>query len=162
MEQPVPVRVYADGVFDLFHFGHARILEQCKRAFPHVWLMVGVNTDADTHRLKGQTVLTYEERVQSVSHCRWVDEMIPDAPWVITKEFLDKHRIDYVAHDGAPYVSEGVEDIYAVPKRLGKFYATQRTPHISTTDVIDRILQRADLYRSRNATKTADLNRDRA
>ena len=34
--------------------------------------------------------------------CRWVDEVIPDAPWVITQEFLDKHRIDYVAHDSLP------------------------------------------------------------
>ncbi|KAL3637872.1 hypothetical protein CASFOL_018320 [Castilleja foliolosa] len=25
---------------------------------------------------------------------RWVDEVIPDAPWVINQEFLDKHDID--------------------------------------------------------------------
>ncbi|KAK9100936.1 hypothetical protein Scep_024366 [Stephania cephalantha] len=29
----------------------------------------------------------------------WVDEVIPDAPWVVTQEFIDKHKIDYVAHD---------------------------------------------------------------
>ena len=33
---------------------------------------------------------------------RWVDEVIPNAPWVITKEFLDEHKIDYVAHDSLP------------------------------------------------------------
>ena len=33
---------------------------------------------------------------------RWVDEVIPDAPWVINQEFLDKHEIDYVAHDSLP------------------------------------------------------------
>lgn len=33
---------------------------------------------------------------------RWVDEVIPDAPWVINQEFLDKHQIDYVAHDSLP------------------------------------------------------------
>jgi len=36
-------------------------------------------------------------------HRRWVDEVIEDAPWTITKEFLDKHQIDYVAHDAIPY-----------------------------------------------------------
>jgi hypothetical protein len=37
-----------------------------------------------------------------VTSFRWVDEVIPDAPWVISQEFLDKHQIDYVAHDALP------------------------------------------------------------
>jgi cytidyltransferase-like protein len=46
--------------------------------------------------------------------CRWVDEVITDAPWVITEEFLDRHKIDYVAHDALPYADSSgqANDVY--------------------------------------------------
>lgn len=88
-----------------------------------VWPVCG---DAVTHQHKGKTVLTEEERYESVRHCRWADEVIEDAPWVITQEFLDKHIIDFVAHDDEPYPSAGHDDVYKFVKDQGRFIATQR------------------------------------
>ena len=34
---------------------------------------------------------------------RWVDEVVEDAPWVVTEDFIAKHAIDFVTHDALPY-----------------------------------------------------------
>ena len=48
---------------------------------------------------------------------------------MIDQEFLDRHRIDYVAHDEMPYEGSqpGQSDIYRFIKDLGKFLPTRRT-----------------------------------
>ena len=42
------VRVFTDGVYDLFHRGHIESLNQCKLLFPNTHLIVGVLSDAVT------------------------------------------------------------------------------------------------------------------
>jgi len=156
-----PVRVYADGVFDLFHLGHMRQLEQAKKAFPDVYLIVGVTGDEETHKRKGLTVLSGKERSETVRHCRWVDEVVEDCPWIVTPEFLERHQIDYVAHDDIPYGADEGDDIYAPIKAAGKFLVTQRTEGVSTTGIITKIVRDYEKYiarQLRRGTSRQELN----
>ncbi|PHH59006.1 hypothetical protein CDD81_3951 [Ophiocordyceps australis] len=156
-----PVRVYADGVFDLFHLGHMRQLEQAKKAFPDTTLVVGVTGDDETHKRKGLTVLSAKERAETVRHCKWVDEVIEDCPWIVTPEFLEANRLDYVAHDDLPYGADEGDDIYQPIKAAGKFLVTQRTEGVSTTGIITRIVRDYEKYLARQfkrGTPRQELN----
>jgi choline-phosphate cytidylyltransferase len=166
-----PVRVYADGIFDLFHLGHARGLQQAKNIFPNTYLIVGVCGDEITHKIKGKTVMNEDERVECVAHCRYVDEVITDAPWTLTQEFLDKHQIDFVTHGEDDSYDEEGNDVYKWVKDQGKFLVVKRTEGnfficfifsgISTSDLILRIVRDYDTYIRRNLSRgysTEDMN----
>lgn len=145
------VRIYCDGIYDLFHQGHARQMMQAKNVFPKcdIYLIVGCCSDEVTHRKKGITVLTDVERYEAIRHCRYVDEVLKDAPWEITEDFLHENKIDFVAQDSMPYICDG-NDIYKMVKEKGMFVPTQRTDGISTSDIVKRIIKNHDIYVQRN------------
>lgn len=97
-------------------------LRQCKLAFPSVHLLVGVCSDELVRSYKASPVLSSAERYESVRHCKWVDEVVEDAPWTVDQAFIEKHQIDYIAHDEEPYVSAGSDDVYAFAKSIGEFW----------------------------------------
>lgn len=104
----------------LLFFSHALQLRQAKLSFPQVHLMVGVCSDVLCAQHKSAPAMTHAERCEAVRHCRWADEVIPDAPWVVDQAFLDKHQIDYIAHDEEVYPSKDHEDVYAFAKKKGE------------------------------------------
>jgi glycerol-3-phosphate cytidylyltransferase len=67
------------GTFDLFHVGHLNLLKRLKELGDY--LVVAVSTD-EFNRGKGkQTIIRYEDRIEIVRSCRYVDLAIPETRW---------------------------------------------------------------------------------
>lgn len=69
---------YTTGVFDLFHIGHLNILKRAREKCDY--LIVGVTTDEEAFRLKGQKpIIPFDERIEIVKAIKYVDEVYREA-----------------------------------------------------------------------------------
>lgn len=132
-------RVYVDMVGDLFHPGHVELLRAAHELGDH--LVVGVLSDESASTYKRRPIMTLAERVAVIEACRYVDEVIPDAPLRLTQAFLDEHDLALVVH-GDDLDVEGAADVYGPAVATGRLRLVPRSSDISTTDLIDRVRRR--------------------
>ena len=122
-------------VADLFHYGHVEFLRQVGELGDHV--LVGVIADDVASIHKRRVVQTMDERIRSVTGCQYVDEVIPNAPWVFDPRWIEKYDLDLVAH-GDDYSEAQQQHFYKVPMEMGIFRTVPYTRGISTTEIIRR------------------------
>ncbi|MFE0003709.1 adenylyltransferase/cytidyltransferase family protein [[Kitasatospora] papulosa] len=127
--------VYVDMVGDLFHPGHVALL-RAARGFGER-LLVGVLSDDVVAAYKRKPIMTMAERVTVIEACRYVDAVLPDAPYRVTTEFLDLHGIDVVVH-GDDLAADAVEEAFGPVARAGKLRLVPYTGGVSTTELIRR------------------------
>ena len=68
----------------------------------------------------------------------------------------EKYGIDCIVHGDDPcYLPDGT-DAYAIPKKLGKYREIKRTEGVSTTDLVARLLEFADMNDSKKSINDDD------
>ena len=123
-------------VADLFHYGHVNFLRQARAHGD--FLLVGVHADETVESYKRTPILSMAERIASVEGCRYVDEVVSNAPLEITREWIEQHNIDVILH-GDDVSPETRNTWYAVPIKMGIYKSVGYTEGISTTELISRI-----------------------
>ena len=123
------------GTFDMFHYGHLRILQRARALCDR--LVVGVSSDefiASKNKHHG-LAFPYEQRAAIVAELRCVDEVFKEECEEKKADYVREHHAD-VFIIGADYEGRfdwlkeacGVEVVYL-----------PRTPGVSTTDLFSKI-----------------------
>ena len=125
-------RVVTFGTFDVFHYGHLRLLERARQLGDY--LCVGVSTDQFSFRKKGTwPVFPEDQRARIVGALRVVDRVFMEESMEAKREYLLAERAAVlVMGDDWQGRFDGFRDICEV-------VYLARTPAISTTAVIERI-----------------------
>ena len=133
---------FTNGCFDLLHRGHLYSLRQAALRVDR--LVVGVNSDASTRRLKGPTRPVQDEatRASVLAALRYVDLVVvfdEDTP-----ERLIKTLSPNVLFKGADYAEDQVAGGAFVKARGGRVELLPLLPGHSTTATVRRLQDSAD------------------
>ncbi len=130
------VVVFTNGVFDLIHPGHIKLLREARKQGDV--LVLALNSDASVRRLKGEKrpILTLEERISILQAIVYVDIIVSfdeDTPYKL---------IDYLKPNvlvkGGDYLPEEVVGAELVDR----VFIVELERGISTSGIIERIIGR--------------------
>lgn len=125
-------RVATFGTYDLFHVGHANLLQRAS-ALGDI-LLVGVSTDELNERKKGRKPhYSFADRVKIISSLRYVNLCFAEESLEKKADYLRYYEVDTLVMGNDwqgkfDYLSDICEVVYL-----------QRTPSISTTSIIEVI-----------------------
>ena len=119
------------GTFDVFHYGHLRILERTRELCDY--LIVGVSSDELNFSKKGRNpYYSFEERLRIVGALRCVDEVFKEECEEKKLDYIREHKADIFIM-GGDY--EGKFDWIGTELGIEIVYLP-RTPNVSTTALL--------------------------
>jgi len=135
-EKPDKV-VFTSGTWDLFHKGHLNIFKKSKALGKK--LIVAVSTDELVKSYKGNTVIPFEQRMEMVKSCKYVDEVIPQTVLTDVKD-LKKYGVDIVTI-GDDWKDKNLEGLEWAKNNGIEVVYLPYTKDISTSQIIKNIIK---------------------
>lgn len=129
--------VYIDGVWDLFHYGHMTIINRLINKYGAENIIVGVVSDKDCESYKRTPILDLQTRKKTIE-CFNQKLTVIDAELQISHTFIQKHDIGKIIHGD----DSTQHEFFKIPIELGIMEYLPYTVTISTSDIIDKVLNR--------------------
>jgi len=134
------MRIYTDGVFDLFHRGHIECFKYIKNKYPNSELIIGVVSDKDCESYKRIPIICEEDRLEIIKSIKYIDNVIFPCPLLISEEFMKVNKFDLVMHGFSDKNDVEVQSkFFKVALDLNMFESMPYYQESSTTDIIERV-----------------------
>lgn len=134
------MKLYTQGTFDLFHYGHVAFLKRCKALAGDDKVIVALLTDEVIEEYKGHPpIMKFKERAAVLRACKYVDEVFPSDNKK-TSEEIEILEPDIVVV-GSDWAKKDIYKQYQADREwLNKFLVyLPYTESISTTELKRRI-----------------------
>lgn len=131
--------IFTNGVFDILHTGHIKLLEECKKYGDY--LIVGINSDKSVKQLKGinRPINSEKDRKKLLESIRYVDKVIIFDN--LTCNEIIKKIIPDIYIKGGDYNNDNLpeKDVFSY---IGKIIFIDLVKDKSTTNLIDRLKEK--------------------
>ncbi len=135
-------RCVVNGVFDLLHVGHTRLLEAAKARFD--WVLAAVDTDEFVTEQKRPPIIPFNQRIELLRQLRTIDEIVGvDAnygPFCSDASRVDSFFSEWQLQalvcgaDDSSYVERWFSHL----AQTDRVVVVPRTPDIDTTLILQR------------------------
>ena len=154
LPSPKPV-IYVGGTFDMFHWGHVRLLRNIKKHFrdqnksalplQSCHLIVAINSNRFCESYKRKPVMTGEERLEVIKACKYVDEAFIMDSWKKQKSFIRHvHKPNYIVMGSDWAEKDYLAQLGITQEILDSIKCEMLfmpyTEDISTSEIIGRVL----------------------
>ena len=127
---------YIEGVFDLFHKGHVRILKKAKNKFDKVYAAVTPDNIVLTY--KNLPIIPFEDRVEILESCKYVDKIISASPTLAPSiNWMNTNGIDYILAGNNK--ENPIDEWYSEIIKENRLILLDETPDYHTIDLIKKI-----------------------
>merc|ERR1711924_340893 len=104
----------------------------------------------------GFPIMNMQGRIMTIIGCRYVDNVLLDAPWKITREMIASMKISLVVrgtvHDAGFY--EEQDDPHRIPIELGIARSIQSESSLTVEDILSRVQTHRERLQKRHAVKS--------
>lgn len=122
------------------------------------YLIVGLYGDAVINHSKGENypIMNLHERFLSLLACKYVSDVLIEAPFAVTKDVMENFKIDIVAASERFHSERNhklLEDPYKYPKDKHVLRIVDSKSSVTTEKIVERILKNKLEYKKRNENK---------